>query len=258
MDLRDLKAFEKLNKLKAFRISKRTLVLLAIAIVFFAVGLIMGSTASSVPENVQANASFGASGPAVVLHENGRALSDGRYDPATLSLNDLDRDSDKDTMVKPGKQYMEELTAENASSHDQYVRMIIRRYWTKGKGKDTSLSPKMIKLETGDGWKKSKKESTTETIVLYYTDILPAGEETPPAITGIKISNDVLDEVETENEIPEAGRTISKHEYAFDGSNMVIEVELQALQTHSPKSAIKSVWGNDAPKVKDDGTLKVK
>ena len=238
---------------------RKTLVLMAVAVLLFIAGLVTGKIASSTPVSEHTSSSFGMSGPAVVLYENGRALSDGKYEPVALSLSNFDIDSNHNTMVKPGKTYEEELTAQNASNYDQYVRMIIRRYWTKDKDKDSTLSPKLIQLETGEGWKKSKKESSRETVVLYYTNILPAGAKSTPAIQNIRINNNVLDEIEAEEEPSGIGsQTVSAHEYSFDGCHMVLEVELQAVQTHSPKSTIKSVWGSDAPKVQKDGTLKVK
>ena len=240
------------------KMSKRTLALIAAAILLFSFSGVMGARAALSTESEQITSNFGMSDLAVEMNENGKALNGSRDETTQLNLDNLDKDSSGNIMIKPGKIYEEKITATNSSEHDQYVRIIFKKYWSGDEGKDPSLTPDMIVLKAGSGWKKSSKESANETETLYYTEKLPSGSESNPAITGIQISNKVLDAVEIKEESEKVGnKTIYTYEYSFDGCAMVIEAELQAVQTHNAKDAIVSVWGNDAPAVGGDGKLKV-
>lgn len=240
------------------KMSNRTLALIAAAILLFSFSGVMGVRAALTTESEQITSNFGMSDLAVELTENGTVLDGSRDEAVPLNLDHLDKDSDGNIMIKPGKLYKETIGARNASEHDQYVRIIIKKYWSGEEGKDPSLTPDMIELRIGDGWKKSSKESTKETETLYYLEKLPSGQESKPAITGVKISSKVLDAVEINEESEKVGnKTIYTYEYDFEGCAMVIEAELQAVQTHNAKDAIVSVWGNDAPAVGGDGKLKV-
>ena len=245
-------------KIRNTKLSKKTIAFAAAAVLLLASGGFMGTRAMPDIESKQIEAPFGMSDLAVVMHENGKAITNSREKVATLALDNLDEDSNGQTMVVPGKRYKEELAAENKSSHDQYVRIILRKYWISTKGKDTALTPDMIELNMGKDWAKSSKESTKETEVLYYKKKLAGGETSSPAITGIRISNAVLDAVEVNEEAEKVGgKTIITYAYSFDGCHVAIEAELQAVQTHNAKEAIVSVWGNDAPQPDADGSLQV-
>lgn len=245
-------------KIRNTKLSKKTIAFAAAAVLLLASGGFMGTRALPNVESDQVEAPFGMSDLAVVLHENGEALIGSREEAAPLALDKLDKDSNGQAMVVPGKLYKETLAAENKSSHDQYVRIILRKYWISANGKDTALTPDMITINTGKGWAKSSKESTKETEVLYYKEKLAGGETSPAAITGIRISDAVLDAVEVHEEAEQVGgKTIITYAYSFDGCHIGIEAELQAVQTHNAKEAIVSVWGNDAPKPNADGSLQV-
>ena len=245
-------------KLRNSKLSKKTLALGAAAILLFASGGFMGVMAAPSVQSDEIVSSFGMADEAVVLVENGNALSGSEEQEATLNLDHFDKDSKGNIMVKPGKSYQEELIARNMSTHDQYVRLIIRKYWAGAEGKDPTLTPDMIGISIGNGWKKSTAESTDETTMLYYTEKLAAGATSPAAVKGITVSDKVLDAVDINEESEKVGnKTIYTYEYAFDGCAMVIEAELQAVQTHNADEALISVWGNDAPKAGADGKLQV-
>ena len=160
----------------------------------------------------------------------------------------------------PGKRYKERLGVTNSGSIDSYVRVILYKSWTDPKGnKDTSLSPKLIDLNllTGNGWVADENASTDERTVLYYTGILPAGESTPDFADTLKIDNSVADRVtETVSQDADGNKTITTV-YEYDGYRFNLEAEVDAVQTHNARDAIKSAWGVEV-NVADNGTLSLR
>lgn len=157
-----------------------------------------------------------------------------------------------------GKKYKEELKAENSGAIDSYVRMIITKSWKDANGKkDTTLSPTLIDLNlvTGDnGWVVDQSASTPERTVLYYRNVLKVGEATPACTDTVRIdpaiSTKVIETVSTDA----AGLKTITFVYEYDGYTFNIEAEVDAVQTHNAKDAIKSAWGVDV-NVADDGSI---
>ncbi len=153
-----------------------------------------------------------------------------------------------DTNVVPGKVYEESLAAKNVGEYDQYVRVVVKKYWTDADGgKATDINPALIQLtQTGD-WIVDEANSTDEQIVLYSTTMLPVGQSREfiselridPAIVMDQAASK-LDTVNTEE-----GKTIYTTTYTIDGYSFNIEAEVDAVQTHNAPDAIKSVWGYD-------------
>ena len=144
--------------------------------------------------------------------------------------------------VQPGKAYEEKLSVRNSGSIDEYVRVIIYRYWEDMDGKRvTGVSPELIDLGlTGGGWIEDASAGTEERMVLYYTGIVLAGQQTP-----------VLSETLTIKE--EAAMVLQE----YKGLRFVLEAEVNAVQTHNAADAIKSAWGVDVS-VGADGSLSLK
>ena len=131
------------------------------------------------------------------------------------------------------------------------------------------MKPSYIELNllTGNnGWIVDKKASTSERTVLYYADILNAATETAPGeITNpftnfISISPEVgkkvIETIEKEVEDGKEYQTISM-KYEYDNYKFVVEVEVDAVQTHNAVDAIKSAWGVDVT-VDEHGALSLK
>ena len=80
---------------------------------------------------------------------------------------------------KLGKAYDEQISVRNSGAIDAYVRVILTKSWQKDGKKNTTLSPKLIELNevTGNGWEEDESASTDERTVLYYKNILKAGEK---------------------------------------------------------------------------------
>ena len=147
----------------------------------------------------------------------------------------------KEEKVALGKKYDEKLTVRNSGAIDEYVRVSIVKSWTDKDGnKVTSLSPKLIDLGmTGNGWINDKNNSTEERIMLYYPRVLKSGEMAPAFADSIRIDD---------------GHTVITTTFNYDGVNFNLEAEVDAVQTHNAKDAIKSAWGIDV-NVASDGTI---
>lgn len=168
---------------------------------------------------------------------------------------------EENEMLTLGKAYPEELRVLNSGSIDSYVRVILYRNWTKdGKNADTELSPKLIDLNlSGGDWVEDESASTEERVVLYYTKILPSGQETPALCDVLRIDPSIGTKVsETRRPAKDekgnvTGTTVTTT-FAYDGYRFNLKAEVDAVQTHNAADAIKSAWGVDVS-IEEDGTL---
>ncbi len=229
------------------KISKRTIALLAAAVVLFSSGGFMASKASPSIQSREHVTDFQLDNTEVGIVENGTEVSDGAL---TLSnLPTTKKDGETVTIIKPGVTYDELVSAVNKSDYQQYVRMVVRRYWLNADGeKTTDLDPDMIKLiYNTEDWKENKSEATDEMQVWYYMSKLDGGDTTEDLITKVRIEPGVVDQIDYDEETTtEAGKTIYTYHYTYEGYNFVIEAEAQAVQTHNAEDAIKSIWGIEA------------
>ena len=179
----------------------------------------------------------------LVLNENGEAVADGGELLSSIMEEGL----------VIGKTYEEEITVGNVAEIDEYVRVIIYRYWLDGTGKRIDLSPDYIELTIGDGWVVDTAASTPERMVLYYTAPLASGEATPAAITAFKVSSDVMKAV-SQSSSTEDGLTTITNNYEYGEVQVGLEVEAHGVQTHNAQDAILSAWGVNVS-IGSDGTL---
>lgn len=140
----------------------------------------------------------------------------------------------------PGKKYTEELSVKNSGSIDTFVRVIIKKSWKNGEGKNTSLNPAWIELNLtdGSGWQLDSSASTSERMVLYYTKALASGAQTPALSDTIRIHEDIAKKV---NKVVDGDKI--KYVYDYDGYTFTLDAEVDAVQTHNAQEAIKSAWG---------------
>ena len=234
------------KKKKSFP-KKPALVLTAAALLL--VGSTVGSTRAALTyysENYSAQMNMQSIG--VSLLENDKVVSSRDY----VSNNEWKGTSEgtlltdllgKDETFTPGKKYNEAISVKNSGTIDTFVRVIITKSWQDKEGKkNTTLSPDLIELNflTDNGWQVAKAQSTRERTVLYYTKALKAGKPS--------IASDVTKHV-TESE---KGKSIT-YTYKYNGYTFHIDAEVDAVQTHNAKDAIKSAWGVDV-NVSDDET----
>lgn len=242
------------KKKKSFP-KKPALVLTAAALLL--VGSTVGSTRAALTyysENYSAQMNMQSIG--VSLLENDKAVSSRDYvsnnewkgtSQGTLLTNLLG----KDETFTPGKKYNEAISVKNSGTIDTFVRVIITKSWQDEEGnKNTTLSPDLIELNflTDNGWQIAKDQSTTERTVLYYTKAVAAGDSTPALSDTIRIKPSIAKDVTKHVD----GNTIT-YTYKYNGYTFHIDAEVDAVQTHNAKDAIKSAWGVDV-NVSDDET----
>ena len=274
------------------KMSKKTMALLAAAVMLLAGSGIMGTKASFTAVSDDYMAEFYLNHLQVHLLENGEDVCGGSntLDGASKVTGALatelgyTKGSDGEELgtVEPGKVYKEEVAARNGQDIPQYVRMTVRKYWveTDGKGnvktdeqgnpvKTTKLSPDQIRLTYGKdnpkakardlynkgAWVINSEESTTESATYYLKQPLAGGADSALLFDRVMIDGAVAQgTVETSKE---NGKTIYTYKYDYDGFAFFIEADVQAIQTHSAQDAIHSQWGVYNVSV-NNGTLSVK
>ena len=163
--------------------------------------------------------------------------------------------------VLPGKTYREYLTVQNTGSIEQYVRVVLYRYWTGDasgeRDADTAkLEPQLIRLGLNtEDWIVDETASTDERVVLYYRYPLRAEEYARPFLENVTIDRNIgLYVYETRQETDEKGRVTYTTESVYDGKDFRLEAEADAVQAASAQAAIRSAWGVDVA-VAADGAL---
>ena len=195
----------------------------------------------------------------VTLNENGEKVSwrdygsqaDGTWKENTgvLLANMLEEGEE----FQLGKTYNEAISVTNSGTIDEYVRVIIHKYWIDADGnKLRTLSPDLIDLNwvnLDTDWILDEEASTDERTILYYNRILPAGETTPDLSDKLTITDGLSSKVPetTEDSVDEDGRTwkVVTITYDYDGVSFQIEAEVDAVQTHNAEDAITSAWGRN-------------
>lgn len=212
-----------------FRSPIATLLLFVIAAALMLSGTIAGTRAALIynSENytasIQMTDDFGAT-----VVENGALVSG---DELLAAAGDA---------VVPGQTYDEVLRVRNTGSRDEYVRVTIYKYWIDADGKARDLTPDLIGLELDESgaWIVDEDASTEERVVMYYTGMLAAGEDSAPFATSLTIDGSLASKVTVEEE---AGTvTVS---YDYNGVSFGLEAEVDAVQSHNAEAAILSTWG---------------
>lgn len=176
-----------------------------------------------------------------------------------------------DAGVQPGVVYNDDFRVKNTGTIDEYVRVVIYKYWTQDGKKDFSGDAKLIELGLSDSenWILDEKNSTDEkTILIYAYPIAPAGgseegESIPVGVTDVfmeslSINGDIKKDYKVieKTEHTEGGKiyTTIIYDYAYNGKGVKIELEADGVQTHHAEDAIKSAWGLDVS-IAGDGKL---
>lgn len=156
-----------------------------------------------------------------------------------------------------GQKYEERISVKNSGEIDSYVRVILTKSWQDADGKDTELSPALIKVDTltNNGWILDESASSQERIVLYYTKVLASGAETPDCTEAIGISSEIAKYVD--KQVSEDGKTVT-YDYTYNGYTFNLDAEVDAVQTHNATDAMKSAWGVDVEVDAEDGSISLK
>ena len=242
-----------MSKKKRMPLGGLTVALLSASVVLLAGSTVGSARAALTYYSENYGAQVEVSNIGVSLVENDKVISkrdyasNGKWDEATGDL----LTGLKEEKIVPGKQYEEAIKVTNSGSIDSYVRVILKKSWTNKEGvKDTTLSPDLIELNflTDNGWQIAKDQSTTERTVLYYTKAVATGDSTPALSDTIRINPSIAKDVTKHVD----GYTIT-YTYKYDGYTFHVDAEVDAVQTHNAKDAIKSAWGVDV-NVSDDET----
>ena len=232
--------------MKLHKASKKTIALFAAALILLSSGGVMGVKAVPAIQSQDYGTTITLDGLKVALVENGQQTQKS----GNLMLSEL-----KNSNLSPGKEYKEEIAAENTGTGDEYIRVIVRKYWTKNGKKNTELTPDLIHLTYGKAdyntgaWTLNKDESTDERAVYYCKSKIAAGGKTELLFDHVSVDKSIVSEKNiTEKATPSGNKTIYTYEYKYDGYSINVEAEVQAVQTHNAAQAIKSVWGIDASK----------
>lgn len=273
-------------------IKKSSAILLVVAIALIAVGGIRGAQASLSYFSDDYNATFYMSHIKVQLLENGTPVGgeeNATGDEAQTSgelVQYLGYSAGMPGEAEPGRTYREELSARNSQDIPVFLRMTVKKYWVDREtgekvddmDKMTSvLNPDKIRLTYGadktgkkaydlyntSDWVINPNETTTESATYYYKTTLAKEETAKPLFDRLMIDPSMMTlENITEEKDAETGKTIYTYEYLYDGYVFVIEADVQALQPHNAKDAVRSQWGVDNVKVDFDmktntGTLSI-
>lgn len=159
--------------------------------------------------------------------------------------------------VDPGRTYKEELSARNGNNVDEYVRIIVRKYWVnKEKKKSTVMDPALIKLTyngsayNNSAWAVNPKEHTVESDTYYLKNKLGAGADSALLFNELTIDKSVADLGNKKTTTTKESRgpdnqevTVITYSYDYDDFTFYIEADVQAIQTHNATDAVKSLWG---------------
>lgn len=234
------------------KISIRTLALLTAALILLASGGVFTTRAALniFGDNYDASLALGNIG--VQMLENGSEVGD----DGALFQNVGDTDKQGNRFFAPGKKYNDTISVQNTGNEPEYVRVIVRKYWTKGNDKQTALSPELIELSTDpDAWVKVSGTDdglSVETTIYYYKKQLASGDEVT-LTDAVRINESVLTQGRRVD-LPTSSANVINYVYEFDGLRFNVDAEVQAVQTHDAVNAIKSVWGVDAT-IDGDGNI---
>ena len=263
-------------KIKNTKLSKRTLALLAATAVLFSGGGYVGTRAALNYFSNELTAGFELDHMQVHLLENGKDVCLGKNaDPKErdkyrgnlveyLGYTNDSHDSKVAAYtqgtpgkVEPGRKYREELQAQNSSDYDEYVRIIIRKYWVdKGGNKSPVMDPALIKLTyngspyNSDAWALNKEEQTEESNTYYLKNVLGKNATSDPLFNELTIDRKVYElgnkettTTTTQHEDDGTLVTVITYRYDYDDFTFYIEADVQAIQTHNASDALKSLWG---------------
>ena len=240
-------------KFKGTKLSKRTVALLAAALVLLGSGGVMGTKAApNIVANNPYDATLQLNSIAVDITEK---VAGGKE--KTVSDGALTLTNDKKFAI--GKKYDDVIGVKNSGAADEYVRVVVRRYWTDADGKRLDLAPDYIELTKEAGWKKVAGIND-EYSVYYLTSPLAAGSS-KALFKEFRINEAVktkgkkimIGSKEYSSDAAAAKAAVDgdviTYTYTYDGCKFNVEAEAQAVQPHNSAEAIKSIWGVDAAEV---------
>ncbi len=186
--------------------------------------------------------------------------------------------------LSAGDEYLDDFRVLNSGTIDEYVRVIVYKYWLaedpqdEQMEKDLSLDARYIQVLYSDSgnWLKDTVYSTSEKEIWYYALPLAAAKEaqddTPAVeaefsdvlIKGLMLdgeikkaytADEIVDVVEDEDGV--TTYTTITYDYAYNGRSFKIILEVDGVQARHGQDAITSAWGRKV-EIADDGQLQLK
>lgn len=215
------------------KINKNTLRIAAavLCIALIVLGGLIGRTRAALLEGNGAEVGLGMETLSVQMTENDEAVAE----DGTL-FGSLEQ-----TKIDPGYTYNDEVAVSNDGASEEYVRVIVTKYWTDGSDKKTTVDPALIELALGNDWVANPSESTAEQTVYYCNHSLEAGDAST-LFTGIKLNADIA-KAYTIHKQSEENKTTLIAEFDYDGLEFNVEAEAQAVQYEHGQEAAGSAWG---------------
>ena len=228
-------------------------ILFILAVVLLFAGTVGGTQAALNAPSEDYISAFDLKHIGITLYENGDVVSSRNYNDEAESLGTLKFGvTASDFLV--GKTYPMALQVKNTGEIPTYIRLIVRKYWTnttEAKITDSNYNVEFIELgyteslsnsSNAGNWVKDSTTRSAECEVYYYTEIVPSlGTVDFTEYNTLRISPDVT-KLYVKN-------TDGKYVYAYDGLGFVVEVEVDAIQTHNAIDAITSAWGQTAANI---------
>ena len=151
---------------------------------------------------------------------------------------------------KVGVKYDDTLAVANAGDIDEYVRVVIYRYWQDAQGnKVNTMDPGLIQLNLCEdtGWilDEDAVSNTPERMILYYNKPLAPEDETGLIFDSITVAESIKDNVIYVYTEDDEGGKIVTVVYPYNGYSFVIEAQADGVQTHNAEAAILSAWGRE-------------
>ena len=213
----------------------------AVAAVLLLTGTIGGTRAALTMKSQYYVAEIQTKNMGIKLVENGDPLDNGGK--LLTGIKDF----------KIGVKHEDKLAVANAGDIDEYVRVVIYRYWVDAEGnKINTMDPSLINLNfsKGTGWIQDEDavSNTSERVILYYSEPLAPKAETGLIFDAVTVDESIATNVTYVKS--EDGKTITAV-YPYNGYSFVIEAQADGVQTHNAEAAILSAWGR---KVSMSGT----
>lgn len=152
-----------------------------------------------------------------------------------------------DEAFKIGKAYELPLSVYNSGNIEEYVRVTVYKYWVSPAGapektgwfsgsgtKDRTLKTELIVLEPAAGWTEDIEARTDERSVFYYSNPL-ASNSSVQFLNSVKVDSKIVDEIQIGPD--------GKEFYTYDGKGFVLDIKVDAVQTHNGNQARISSWG---------------
>ena len=152
-----------------------------------------------------------------------------------------------------GKKYSKDIYITNDGEIDEYMRVVVRKYWKQnGKLADPAVvKPGWITLEVADGWEPDTANSTAESAVYIYTPKAATAGEPIKFLTSVQIDKALR---AANQSAPDAKGEITTT-YVYDGVEFCLEIEADGVQTHNAQDAIKSAWGKTVTAASEGGAI---